>query len=90
MLNEVLILLFLSVLSVAIFKRIDFPGVLGYLVVGLLAGDHAFGWAAGLDAVNPRPGGAVPWLKSATFWSWSIILSRHPTPSGHSSLAVTS
>ncbi|MFT5502305.1 MAG: CPA2 family monovalent cation:H+ antiporter-2 [Gammaproteobacteria bacterium] len=44
MLNEALILLFLSVIAVAIFKRLDFPSVLGYLVVGLLAGKHAFGW----------------------------------------------
>jgi len=43
MLNEVLILLFFSVVSVAVFRRLDIPAVLGYLVVGLLAGDHAFG-----------------------------------------------
>lgn len=44
MLNEVLILLFFSVVSLAIFKRLSFPSVLGYLVVGMLAGEHAFGW----------------------------------------------
>ena len=44
MLNEVLILLFFSVVSLAIFKRLNFPSVLGYLVVGMLAGEHAFGW----------------------------------------------
>ena len=43
MLNEILILLFLSVVSVAVFRRLDVPAVLGYLVVGLLAGDRAFG-----------------------------------------------
>ena len=43
MLNEVLILLFLSVISVAIFRRVNIPAVLGYLVVGLVAGEHAFG-----------------------------------------------
>ncbi|MFT5656849.1 MAG: CPA2 family monovalent cation:H+ antiporter-2 [Gammaproteobacteria bacterium] len=43
MLNEVLILLFFSVLGVAIFQRLNFPSVLGYLVVGMLAGQHAFG-----------------------------------------------
>ena len=43
MLNEVLILLFLSVASVTLFRRLDIPAVLGYLVVGMFAGDHAFG-----------------------------------------------
>ena len=43
MLNEILILLFFSVVSVAVFRRLDVPAVLGYLVVGMLAGDHAFG-----------------------------------------------
>jgi CPA2 family monovalent cation:H+ antiporter-2 len=44
MLNEVLILLFFSILSIAVFKRLNFPSVLGYLLVGMLAGDNAFGW----------------------------------------------
>ncbi|NND82178.1 MAG: potassium transporter KefB [Gammaproteobacteria bacterium] len=44
MLDEVLILLFLSIVSVAVFRRLNVPAVLGYLVVGLLAGDYAFGW----------------------------------------------
>ena len=52
MLNEVLILLFLSVVSVAIFRRIDIPAVLGYLVVGLLAGNHAFGWIHDSHAIE--------------------------------------
>jgi CPA2 family monovalent cation:H+ antiporter-2 len=43
MLNNILILLFFSVVSVALFRRLDIPAVMGYLVVGLLAGDHAFG-----------------------------------------------
>ena len=43
MFNELLILLILSVLSVALFKRLDIPSVLGYLLVGMLAGDRAFG-----------------------------------------------
>ncbi len=43
MLNDILLLLILSVASVAIFRRIDVPAVLGYLVVGLLAGNRAFG-----------------------------------------------
>jgi CPA2 family monovalent cation:H+ antiporter-2 len=43
MLNEVLILLFFSVLGVAIFRKLNFPSVLGYLVVGMVAGEHALG-----------------------------------------------
>ena len=52
MLNEVLILLFLSVVSVAIFRRVNIPAVLGYLVVGLFAGDRAFGWIHDSHAIE--------------------------------------
>ena len=52
MLNEILIILILSVISVAIFKRLDIPAVLGYLVVGLLAGEHAFGWIPDSQAIE--------------------------------------
>lgn len=41
-LDQILILLGFSVLSVAIFKKLNLPSVLGYLVVGMLAGQHAF------------------------------------------------
>jgi len=41
-LNQVLILLFFSVISVALFRKINLPSVLGYLLVGMLAGHHAF------------------------------------------------
>jgi CPA2 family monovalent cation:H+ antiporter-2 len=41
-LNQVLIMLFFSVISVALFRRINLPSVLGYLLVGMLAGHHAF------------------------------------------------
>ncbi len=43
MLNDILLLLILSVVSVAVFRRVNVPAVLGYLVVGLLAGNRAFG-----------------------------------------------
>lgn len=33
---------------------------------GPSAGDFGDGWAAGFEAVEPRPGIDVPWLKSAT------------------------
>jgi len=44
MLNEILTILILSVVGIAVFKLLDIPAVLGYLIVGLLAGDHALGW----------------------------------------------
>jgi len=44
MLNEILIILVLSVVGILVFRRLDIPAVLGYLVVGLLAGEHAFDW----------------------------------------------
>ena len=47
MLNEILIILILSVVGIAVFRLLDIPAVLGYLVVGLLAGDRAFGLMPG-------------------------------------------
>ena len=44
MFDDVLILLALSIVSLTLFRLVNIPGVLGYLLVGLLAGDHAFGW----------------------------------------------
>ncbi len=44
MFDDVLILLALSVFSLALFRRLNIPAVLGYLLVGMFAGDHAFGW----------------------------------------------
>ncbi|MEM7562900.1 MAG: monovalent cation:proton antiporter-2 (CPA2) family protein [Pseudomonadota bacterium] len=52
MLTEILILLALSVLSVAIFSRLNIPAVLGYLVVGLLAGGQAFGLIENSHAIE--------------------------------------
>ena len=52
MLDEVLLLLLLSVVGVAIFRRANIPAVLGYLVVGLLAGDNAFGFIHDSHAIE--------------------------------------
>ena len=52
MLTDILLLLILSVASVAVFRRIDIPAVLGYLVVGLLAGDRALGLIPDSHAVE--------------------------------------
>jgi len=42
------------------------PHALPQVPPGPSAGDLGDGWAAGLDAVQPRPGVRIPWLKSAT------------------------
>ena len=52
MLNEILIILALSVAGITIFRRLNIPAVLGYLVVGLLAGEHAFGWIHDTHAIE--------------------------------------
>jgi CPA2 family monovalent cation:H+ antiporter-2 len=52
MFNEVIIILFFSVVSVALFRRLDFPSVLGYLLVGMLAGGHAFDWIHDSHAIE--------------------------------------
>ncbi len=52
MFNELIIILFFSVVSVALFRRFDFPSVLGYLLVGMLAGGHAFNWIHDSHAIE--------------------------------------
>jgi len=52
MFNEVIIILFFSVVSVALFRHLDFPSVLGYLLVGMLAGGHAFNWIQDSHAIE--------------------------------------
>ena len=42
-LDAVLLLLFFSVASIAIFRKINLPSVLGYLLVGMLVGEHSLG-----------------------------------------------
>lgn len=51
-LDQILILLGFSVLSVAIFKKLNLPSVLGYLLVGMLAGHHAFGFIPESEAIE--------------------------------------
>ena len=52
MFNELIIILFFSVVSVALFRHLDFPSVLGYLLVGMLAGGHAFNWIHDSHAIE--------------------------------------
>lgn len=51
-LNQVLLLLFFSVISVAIFRKINLPSVLGYLLVGMLAGHHTLNWIPHSEAIE--------------------------------------
>jgi CPA2 family monovalent cation:H+ antiporter-2 len=43
-LDAVLVLLALSVVAVALLRRLNLPPILGYLLVGALAGPHSLGW----------------------------------------------
>ena len=43
MLTEILTLLVLSVIAVAVFRHLNFPAVLGYLLVGMLMSEHSLG-----------------------------------------------
>ena len=43
-LNGILILLLLSVAALAFMRRFNLPSILGYLLVGVVAGEHSLGW----------------------------------------------
>lgn len=43
-LNGILILLLLSVAALAFMRRFNLPSILGYLLVGVVAGEHTLGW----------------------------------------------
>ena len=51
-LNQVLLLMAFSVVSVAVFRRINLPSVLGYLLVGMLAGPNAMAWIPASGAIE--------------------------------------
>jgi len=46
-LDGILVLLLLSVLAVALVRRLHLPPILGYLLVGAVFGEHAIGWIPG-------------------------------------------
>jgi CPA2 family monovalent cation:H+ antiporter-2 len=52
LMRDVLILLALSVVGVALFRRLNLPPILGYLLVGLVAGPHAMGWLEDTHATH--------------------------------------
>ncbi len=51
-LQPVLVLLAAAVLVVVVFRSLNLPTVLGYLIVGVGIGPHALGWIHGTDAVR--------------------------------------
>lgn len=51
-LSDALILLSLSVAAVAALRRLHLPPILGYLLVGVVAGQHALGWIPESEIVH--------------------------------------
>ena len=43
-LDGILILLLFSVLAITAVRRLNLPPILGYLIVGVIAGKHTLGW----------------------------------------------
>lgn len=50
--TEILLLLGLSVMAVGVFRKLHLPPVFGYLLVGVVAGPHAFGWLPENDSIE--------------------------------------
>ena len=44
LLEQTLVLLLLAVTAIVLFRRINMPPILGYLVIGILTGPHILGW----------------------------------------------
>lgn len=51
-LNGIIVLLLLSVVSVATLRRLHLPPILGYLLVGVVFGEHAVGWIPDSHAIE--------------------------------------
>jgi len=51
-LSETIILLMVSVIAVAIFRRLDLPAILAYLMVGIILGPHAAGMIASSESIE--------------------------------------
>lgn len=50
--EEILILLIVTVFTVAVFQRLRLPSSLGYLLVGVLVGPYVFGWISDPGATH--------------------------------------
>jgi len=51
-LDGILILLLLSVAAIAVMRKVNLPPILGYLIVGVLAGEHSLGWIPSGDTID--------------------------------------
>ena len=51
-LQEIVILLAVSVVAVAAFRRLNLPPILAYLFVGVLVGPHGWGWIADTEGTR--------------------------------------
>jgi len=51
-LQEIVILLAVSVIAVAAFRRLNLPPILAYLFVGVLVGPHGWGWIADTEGTR--------------------------------------
>ena len=51
-LDAVLVMLALSVVAVALLRRLNLPPILGYLLVGALAGQHSLGWVPHTELIQ--------------------------------------
>jgi monovalent cation:H+ antiporter-2, CPA2 family len=52
LLKEVLILLAISVLAIALFRRLRIPHIISYLIVGIITGPNALGWIDDSDTTR--------------------------------------
>jgi len=51
-LSETIVLLMVSVIAVAVFRRLKLPAILAYLLVGVILGPHASGMIASTDSIH--------------------------------------
>jgi len=51
-LSETIVLLMVSVIAVAVFRRLKLPAILAYLMVGVILGPHASGMIASTDSIH--------------------------------------
>ena len=50
--KELIVVLALAVGIILLFRRLRLPGVLGFIVAGMIAGPHALGWADNVHNVE--------------------------------------
>lgn len=50
--KELVVVLALAVGIILLFRRLKMPGVLGFILAGMIAGPHMLGWVGNVDRVN--------------------------------------